>query len=65
MKYEIASLENGRIFRGGVSADIRTVAKWIEQNKETDPETTYFAIPADEYAEPLKSYLNRLRDVKL
>lgn len=54
MKYEIAYLKNNQIISGGVAADIRTVARWIEDAMEMDPGTTYFAIPANEDAVPIR-----------
>lgn len=51
--YEIAYLENGEIIRGGIKADIRTVGKWIEENKDFGIQ---FAIPANEDAISIEEY---------
>lgn len=56
MLYEIASIENGEIARGGIKADIRTVGRWIERSKITMPDVLFFAVPASEDAITVAEY---------
>lgn len=48
--YEIGYVLNGEIIRGGIKADIRTVAKWIEDGLSDWDDTVMFAVPADDDA---------------
>ena len=50
MLYEVAHITNGELHRGGIKAPLLRVGKWIGELKETDPETIYVAVPADENA---------------
>ena len=50
-KYELAWIENGELFRGGVPASLATVGKWIESCNDVDPETIYVAVPVLEETE--------------
>lgn len=56
--YEIAWLDkDGSLRRGGLKATIATVGKWIEKNMETDHETLYVAVPANDEAVTWAEYL--------
>ena len=46
MLYEIAYIRDGELVRGGVSASLRTIGRWIESNQATDPDIVYMAVPA-------------------
>lgn len=46
MMYEIATLEDGKIARGGIKAPLLTVGKWIRENTALYPNVVFFAVPA-------------------
>lgn len=50
MLYELGFIRDGQIVRGGIKADLETVGKWIEGYLKTDPDVTFFAVPADDEA---------------
>lgn len=61
VNFELAYLnERGEIARGGIYDDVSNVAQWIAQAMEDDPDTTYFAIPANEDAISFKEALKRI-----
>ena len=46
MLYEIATIEDGNLNRGGVKAPLLTVGKWIRDNMDKYPGAVYVAVPA-------------------
>lgn len=56
MLYEIAYVANGTLVRGGISASLRTVGRWVEANTANDPDHVYVAVPANKYAVPLAEH---------
>ena len=53
MLYEIAYIRDGELVRGGISASLRTIGRWIESNQATDPDTVYMAVPSSADAIPV------------
>ena len=50
MMYEVAHFTDGELHRGGIKAPLLRVGKWIRELMETDKDTVYVAVPADDDA---------------
>ena len=64
-RYEIAAIhEDGTIERGGISATLATVKRWIKKNEESFPCYTYIAVEASEDAITYEEYLEECREAQ-
>lgn len=55
--YEVAAIENGVLYRGGIKTSKKTAQAWADRNNANFPDVKCFVVEADADAITWKEYL--------